>query len=175
LSPPCVGKPAAVIQRRDEIERKLSEHAEAVYEARESELGSEQMRLLERLLLLRAIDTHWVTHLTTMENLRTGIGLQAYGQRDPLVMYRTEGHKMFEELTQRMQYDVVHTLFHVTVTEQPANGGRRRSPSKATTPMEAVNPQGREAVPVGGGKVGRNAPCPCGSGKKYKRCHGANA
>ena len=160
---------------QDEIGKMLSEHADAVYEAREAEIGSEQMRILERLLLLRAIDTHWVTHLTTMENLRTGIGLQAYGQRDPLVMYRTEGHKMFQELTQGMQYDVVHTLFHVTVTQQPSNGGHRQAPAKAASPMEAVIPKGREAIPVGAGKVGRNAQCPCGSGKKYKRCHGANA
>ena len=136
------------------------------------------MRTLERLLLLRAIDTHWVQHLTTMENLRTGIGLQAYGQRDPLVAYRTEGHKMFEELTQRMQYDVVHTMFHVVLTEQPADGAARRpSPVKKAdpvSPMEAVNPKNRDKVAVGAAsKVGRNAQCPCGSGKKHKRCHGA--
>ena len=161
---------------QDEILRKLLEHAETVYEAREAEIGSEQMRLVERLLLLRAIDTHWVNHLTSMENLRTGIGLHAYGQRDPLVAYRTEGHKMFQDLTQRMQYDVVHSLFHVTITEKPSNGGRRQASANAAkaSPMAAVNPKGREAVPVGGGKVGRNTQCPCGSGKKYKRCHGAN-
>ena len=143
----------------------------------EAELGEEQMRTLERLLLLRAIDTHWVQHLTTMENLRTGIGLQAYGQRDPLVMYRTEGHKMFQELTHRMQYDVVHTLFHVSLTQQPANGGRKSAAAKASrpiSPMAAVIPKDRDAVAVGGGKIGRNSQCPCGSGKKYKRCHGAN-
>ena len=159
----------------DQIARILSEHADAVYEAREAEVGAEQMRIVERLLLLRAIDTHWVTHLTTMENLRTGIGLQAYGQRDPLVMYRTEGHKLFQELTQRMQYDVVHTLFHVTITHQAANGARRAAAAKAASPMDAVNPKGAEAPPAGAAKVGRNAPCPCGSGKKYKRCHGASA
>ncbi len=160
-----------------EVNDILLEHAQTIYDNREAELGAEQMRTLERLLLLRAIDTHWVQHLTTMENLRTGIGLQAYGQRDPLVMYRTEGHKMFEELTQRMQYDVVHTLFHVVLTEQPADtGGRRPSPVKKAdpvSPMEAVNPKNRDKVAVGSSKVGRNAQCPCGSGKKYKRCHGA--
>ena len=159
---------------QDEIQRKLLDHAETVYEAREAEIGSEQMRTVERLLLLRAIDTHWVNHLTAMENLRTGIGLHAYGQRDPLVAYRTQGHQMFQELTNRMQSDVVHTLFHVNITQQPSNGGRRSAPANAS-PMEAMNPKGREAVPVGAGKIGRNAQCPCGSGKKYKRCHGANA
>ena len=159
---------------RPQISEILSEFAETSYQAREQELGSEQMRLLERLVLLRAIDIHWVSHLTSMENLRTGIGLQAYGQRDPLVMYRAEGHKMFQELLSRMQYDVVHSMFHVTITQDPANGRRRRSGGAAAgaTPMQAVNPQGRENA--GAAKVGRNAPCPCGSGKKYKRCHGSN-
>ena len=161
---------------QDEIRRKLLDYAETVYDARETEIGAEQMRTVERVLLLRAIDTHWVNHLTAMENLRTGIGLHAYGQRDPLVAYRTEGHKMFQDLTNRMQTDVVHTLFHVTVTQQPTNGGRRQTRAKGTavSPMAAVNPQGREAVPAGAGNIGRNAQCPCGSGKKYKRCHGAN-
>ncbi|MCH8745904.1 MAG: SEC-C domain-containing protein, partial [Chloroflexi bacterium] len=160
---------------KDEIQRILSEYVETIYAARESEIGSEEMRTLERLLLLRAIDTHWVTHLTTMENLRTGIGLHAIGQRDPLVMYRSEGHKTFQELLARMQDDVVHTLFHVTLTRQPVGGQRQRNaqPAKAS-PMQAVIDQGRNAGATGGAKVGRNAPCPCNSGKKYKRCCGVN-
>ena len=158
---------------RPRIAEILSEYAETAYQAREEELGSEQMRLLERLLLLRAIDTHWVNHLTSMENLRTGIGLQAYGQRDPLVAYRSEGHKMFQELLSRMQYDVVHSMFHVSIAQDGANGrGRRNGRAANASPMQAVTPQGREKV--GAAKVGRNAACPCGSGKKYKRCHGAN-
>ena len=152
----------------------LSEYVETAYEAREQEIGSEQMRLLERLVMLRAIDTHWVSHLTSMENLRTGIGLQAYGQRDPLVAYRSEGHKMFQDLLARMQFDVVHSMFHVTINQEPATSGRRRNRGAAVnaTPMQAVNAQGRDKVATA--KVGRNTPCPCGSGKKYKRCHGAN-
>ena len=159
---------------RDQIGEILSEYAETAYEAREKEVGSEQMRLLERLVMLRAIDTHWVSHLTSMENLRTGIGLQAYGQRDPLVMYRSEGHKMFQDLLARMQYDVVHSMFHVSLTQAPGNGTGRGNGRGATnaSPMQAVNSQGRERVAAA--KVGRNAPCPCGNGKKYKRCHGAN-
>ncbi len=183
----------------EEVEARLSDYAAAVYEAREQELGSEITRALERLLLLRAIDTHWVQHLTAMENLRTGIGLHAYGQRDPLVMYRSEGHKMFQELLSRMQSEVAHTLFHVTVTRQPAApapppagegapaataqggpDGRRRAVQPRdvgvqASPMQAVMGRGRTAVAAGGAaKVGRNAACPCGSGKKYKRCCGAN-
>ena len=161
--------------KQEEISQKLWDYAETVYEARESDLGSEQMRTLERLLLLRAIDLHWVNHLTAMENLRTGIGLHAYGQRDPLVMYRTEGHKAFQELLRRMQVDVVHSLFHVTVAQQPANGTARRraADSAKASPMQTVIGNGRQAA-TGGAKIGRNAPCPCNSGKKYKRCCGAN-
>ncbi|MCH8802215.1 MAG: preprotein translocase subunit SecA [Chloroflexi bacterium] len=160
---------------QDEVRRALSDHADRTYALREEELGADQMRTLERLLLLRAIDNHWVSHLTSMENLRTGIGLQAYGQRDPLVAYRSEGRKMFLELLQRMQYDVVHTLFHVAVNQQPSPGaGRRARGSENASPMQATNNQPRDKVPVGAGKIGRNAQCPCGSGKKYKRCHGAN-
>jgi preprotein translocase subunit SecA len=161
---------------REEIQQILSQYADTIYQSREEELDSEQMRTLERLLLLRAIDVHWVNHLTAMENLRTGIGLHAIGQRDPLVMYRTEGHKTFQELLQRMQYDVVHTLFHVTVTRRSVNGAQKREEDMVkASPMQAVTGQRRQAAAVGGAKVGRNAPCPCGSGKKYKRCCGANA
>ena len=164
---------------QDQIAEILSDYAETVYNQREEHIGFDQMRVVERLLLLRAIDTHWVQHLTAMENLRTGIGLQAYGQRDPLVMYRTEGHKMFQDLTARIQHDVIHTVFHVTVNQQSTDPrSRSRTPTAVTqvSPMKAVNDLNRSAVPVvGGGKVGRNAQCPCGSGKKYKRCHGAAA
>ena len=160
---------------QDQIQQILHGHADAALDIREGEVGSEQMGTLERLLLLRAIDTHWVNHLTGMENLRTGIGLHAYGQRDPLVMYRTEGHKMFQDLLSRMQYDVVHTLFHVTVTQRPAGEAGRAAAARATkaSPMAAVNSPRREAAGAGNAKIGRNSPCPCGSGKKYKRCCGA--
>ena len=149
----------------------LSDHADHIYNDREEDLGSNEMRILERLLLLRSIDVHWVNHLTSMENLRTGIGLHAYGQRDPLVVYRTEGHKTFQELLDRMQTDVVNSLFHVTTTDPAAPAGRRRADS---SPQQTPMTQFRGAQNIGstGNKIGRNAPCPCGSGKKYKRCCG---
>ena len=178
--PPELSHEDEVFQHsRERIDAILSVHAETAYHEREEAVGSEQMRLTERLLLLRAIDSHWVQHLTAMENLRTGIGLHAYGQRDPLVMYRSEGQKMFHDLQNRIQRDVVRTLFHVTVDPAQAaaiagNGtrGRRKSPD---SPMRAVNGSNRNAQPAGGAKVGRNASCPCGSGRKYKRCCGKAA
>ena len=165
---------------REQIEAILSEHAETAYGAREEEVGAEQMRLTERLLLLRTIDVHWVQHLTAMENLRTGIGLHAYGQRDPLVMYRAEGQKMFHELQNRIQHDVARTIFHVALAQgqtaaMPGNAGRGRRNSAGDSPMRAVNGSNRNAQPSGSAKVGRNAPCPCGSGRKYKRCCGKAA
>ena len=164
----------------DQIGGILSAHAAAAYAEREEAIGSEQMRLIERFLLLRAIDSHWVQHLTAMENLRTGIGLHAYGQRDPLVMYRSEGQKMFVDLQHRIQRDVVRTLFHVAADPSQAaaelgSSRNRRRGAGSGSPMQAVAGANRNARPSGGAKVGRNAPCPCGSGRKYKRCCGKAA
>ena len=126
--------------------------------------------------MLRSIDTNWVQHLTSMENLRQGIGLQAVGQRDPLVMYRKEGHEMFQGLQQRIQDDVSHTIFRTgemplnmnsTHSKSSANRGRRQS-EMATAPRS----NGAKRT---GAKVGRNQQCPCGSGKKFKRCCGLAA
>ncbi len=165
---------------QDQITSILWEHAEKIYAEHEEAVGAEQMRLAERFLLLRAIDSHWLQHLTAMENLRTGIGLHAYGQRNPLVMYQSEGQKMFLDLQGRIQRDVVRTLFHVSVdTGQMAsqmNGGSgpRRNRSGGS-PMRAVSGSNSNARPGGSAKVGRNASCPCGSGRKYKRCCGKAA
>jgi preprotein translocase subunit SecA len=164
---------------RDQIMEILDDFAATVYNAREQDVGEEQARTIERLLLLRAIDTHWVQHLTAMENLRTGVGLQAYGQRDPLVVYRSEGNKMFGTLQVAIENEVIHTVFHATLNQTPAPGTGHRQSAAATpkeSPMKAVNDASRVSSPVAtGGKVSRSASCPCGSGKKYKRCHGATA
>ena len=151
----------------DAVESSLLEHAEQTYDEMEAALTAEVMRDLERHLLLRSIDTNWVQHLTTMENLRQGIGLHAYGQRDPLVMYRKEGMDQFQLLEQKIQSDVAHSIFRVQVTmgQSFANGSRSRRQRPAPQPIRATAPSAG-----GGRKVGRNQPCPCGSGKKYKRC-----
>ena len=162
-----------VLLSRDEILEELTKHAEEMYEAREVQLEPENMRTLERLLMLRTVDVAWVQHLTTMDDLRQGIGLHAYGQRDPLVMYKTEGSRLFQGLLDRIQHDVVHSIFQVSLG--PAAGSRRADSRPKASPMAAASGRQREAVAVGGrNKIGRNEPCPCGSGKKYKRCHGAN-
>ena len=135
-----------------QITEKLTDYANELYNQREQELGPENMRIAERLVMLRVIDRLWMEHLTAMEHLRQGIGLQAVGQQEPLVAYKREGHAYFEALLASIQHEVAHSIYHVSVTKE--------APQKK-----------REAVPVGK-RVGRNDPCPCGSGKKYKHCCG---
>jgi preprotein translocase subunit SecA len=174
--PPNLSQGSMANMHPEEIEERLLEFADALYEEKESQTGTEEMRTIERLVMLRTIDSHWVQHLTSMENLRQGIGLQAFGQRDPLVMYKREGHEMFQGLLGRIQHDIVHTIFRVGLVTQP--GTRRvQSPQSKETVVSVVAGRQRQAQAsaVGGGKVGRNELCPCGSGKKYKRCHGAAA
>ena len=163
----------------DELEGLVLDHATEVYDRLESNLTADTMRSLERQLMLRVIDVHWVQHLTAMENVRQGIGLYAYGQRDPLVMYKSEGFRMFEELQTRIQGDIAHSVYHLGVAAAGANGkgGQRRVGGRdgGTVLSKASGRNARQAVPAGadGRKIGRNEPCYCGSGKKYKRCHGA--
>ena len=154
---------AAAVMHQEEVRERLLKYAGSMYDRLESESGAEQIRTLERLVMLRTIDSHWVQHLTGMENLRQGIGLHAFGQRDPLVMFKHEGHRMFQDLLDRIQHDIVHSIYRVGLVSQ-------------TVPRSAAiaQPQPQRA-PAGGAKVGRNNQCPCGSGKKYKRCHGMAA
>ena len=136
----------------EQITEKLTDYADELYDKREQELGPENMRIAERLVMLRVIDRLWMEHLTAMEHLRQGIGLRAVGQEQPLVVYKREGHAYFEALLASIQHDVAHTIYHV--------GLAKEAPQKK-----------KEAVPVGK-RAGRNDPCPCGSGKKYKHCCG---
>jgi preprotein translocase subunit SecA len=137
---------------RKEVEQKVLEHADSLYEEREQELGAQNMRVIERLVMLRAIDSRWRHHLTEMENMRHGIGFEAQAHRDPLVVYKRRGYEAFQELMAGVRDDIVHTIYRVgIVKEEKAREG--------------------EKVPVAQ-SVGRNDPCPCGSGKKYKKCCG---
>jgi preprotein translocase subunit SecA len=171
--------------RPSEMFDALSEHADILYEENEAKIGSVNMRTLERILMLRVIDSHWIEHLTSMQNLRQGIGLQAYGQRDPLVMYKKEAHVQFGDLLGRIQHDVVHTIFRVGATstnEFSRGGSSSRGPVTSTKfASNSLLDQAATKSPVNGaglspsgfGKVGRNDTCPCGSGKKFKKCHAA--
>ena len=147
----------------------LTEDAGVAYQEVEDRFGADTMRTVERHILLAVIDRLWVEHLTAMDDLREGVGLQAYGQRDPLVVYKTEGYRMFIRLQENIQHDLVHTIYRVqpVVAEQPVR--TRISEENVTTNRdEASNgPVKRQK------KIGPNDRCYCGSGKKYKFCHGA--
>ena len=187
--PPDFAHPDALYDYAyEEIQDALIQHSAALYDSIENSLPPGEMRQLERQVMLRVIDSNWVQHLTAMENLRQGIGLHAFGQRDPLVMYKKEGHEKFQDLQQRIRRDIVHAIYNIgdlvqqnarAIANQPS---QRAAPNGARTPngnsnpdtvMSNVLPNRREAVPAGARKVGRNDRCPCGSGKKYKRCCGA--
>ncbi len=147
---------------------KIVDRAVKLYEVKEKEFPSEEMvREAERVILLRVIDSKWMDHIDDMDQLRQGIGLAAYGQKDPLVEYRMRGFGMFDEMTANIQEDTVRILFHIKIEERI----ERKEVAKVTgTNMDDTavkEPKRRESA-----KVGRNDPCPCGSGKKYKHCCG---
>ncbi|HUZ90248.1 MAG TPA: preprotein translocase subunit SecA [Candidatus Acidoferrales bacterium] len=147
----------------------LFDAARAAYEAKRESLGDEELcRQVERFVLLRTVDQKWIDYLTTMEHFKEGVGLQAYGQRDPLVEYKNEAFQMFNELTDSIRADVVANIFRVQVTPQ-------EPPPEVHSVLDRAVGQ-RSLAAVGGGpdtsKIGRNDPCWCGSGRKYKRCHG---
>ncbi len=143
--------------------------ADAEYAAREAQFGDNVMRQLERTVTLSVIDNKWREHLAEMDYLRSGIGLRAMGQKDPLVEYQREGFNYFEELVDAVKHDSIRYMFHVDVVQ------KQEAPRAQVTTSSAKSIQQikKKQVVRTGEKVGRNAPCPCGSGKKYKRCHGA--
>ena len=157
-------------KNRDQLKHQLKEQAVKLYEAKEAEFAEpEQIRELERVVLLKVIDRKWMAHIDDMEQLRQGAGLQAYGQRDPLVEYKMNSYDMFDDMTASVKEDTVRLLYHARI-EQKAE---REEVAKVTGTNKddsvAKAPKRRDAA-----KIYPNDPCPCGSGKKYKQCHGRN-
>ena len=147
-----------------EIEEQLLELAERLYEEKERHLGAKDMRQLERLVMLRAVDSLWIRHLTGLDDLREGIGLRAYGQQDPLVAFKKEAHEMYADLLAAIQHAIVGDIYRVSLVREP----QPRPMREMRTSVEAE--RAPQPVRTAGAKVGRNDPCPCGSGKKYKHC-----
>jgi len=140
------------------------------YEDKEKELGSELMRELERVILLRVVDQKWMDHIDAMDQLRHGIGLRAYGQRDPVIEYKFEGFEMFEDMIRSIREDSIKLLLNAHVDRE-----QKVQREKVAEPINASHGDGPKKPAVRTSeKVGRNDPCPCGSGKKYKKCCGAN-
>jgi len=158
MPPPSELNPRALSEKSpEEIESMLVEYAEYLYEKKEEEIGPEAMRKLEGLVMLRTLDRLWMEHLTMMEHERQGIGLQAVGNINPLDAYKKVGFAFYQSMKASIQHDVAHTIYHVNIV-------------KRDTAAQGV--AGRGGAVGGDKKVGRNDPCPCGSGKKYKKCCG---
>ncbi len=151
--PPDLNEKTLSDMKGKQASEKLLEYASSLYEQKEKEIGENDMRLLERIVMLKVIDDNWKEHLTAMDHLRQSVGLQAVRQIDPLVFYKKEGGAYFDSLMANIKHGIAHTIFKVSLEKREAP----RQPQK---------------VPVPGHKTGRNDPCPCGSGKKYKHCCG---
>ena len=143
------------------------------YQHKEEELSPDLLRYLEKMILLQVIDHHWKDHLLGMDQLRDGIGLRGYGQKDPLLEYKREGYDMFSALMDRIKLDTLDKMFHV----QAVHGENPEPVPQAPQPLRfslnrGEGPAPQKTVHRQEQKIGRNDPCPCGSGKKYKKCHG---
>ncbi|SCM78428.1 preprotein translocase subunit, ATPase [uncultured Sporomusa sp.] len=159
---------------RDELKEELMRVADAAYSGREALFGAENMRELEKVVMLKTLDAKWMEHLDAMDMLRQGIGLRAYGQKDPLIEYKIEGYDMFQQMMEYIQEDIVRYMFRVNIISQAQPEDHLRG-AHAMRGGEEGEEQTQPLEPIVNKDVtGRNELCPCGSGKKYKRCCGAN-
>ena len=163
---------------RDELQDFLNQVAEESYTQREQLFGEDNMRELEKIIMLRVVDNRWMEHLDRMDMLREGIGLLAYGQRQPLVEYKIRGHEMFNQMIASIQNDIASLIFRVNIITREQQEAMERENQQRMAAAKANHGEDfQENVkqPVKNGeKIGRNDPCPCGSGKKYKNCCGKN-
>src|ERR1041385_1015459 len=169
-----------------EVTDAIWERLKVKYEGKEEQIGPEAMRTYERIIMLNIIDAQWKDHLLSLDHLKQGIGLVGYGQKDPLVEYKKQSFDLFQEMLDRIDTATIRSLFNLQVVSEqaPENLQQRRARRPAalrfTGPNQGAAPAGEEegkikTVVRDQPKVGRNEPCPCGSGKKYKKCHGINA
>ena len=160
------------LKNKEEIKTSLIETFKRAYDIREQEISSAAMRDLERIVMLRVIDSKWIEQLDNMDNLRDGIGLRGYGGRDPLIEYKIEGYKMFQDMMAAVREEIMSLILRVQIMR----GGEELLPKKKNISYGKEPPKaGKPAPQIRAVKVGRNDPCPCGSGKKYKKCCGRNA
>jgi preprotein translocase subunit SecA len=164
-----------------EFENLLLDDAERAYKQREAEFGADLLHAFERRVLLTVLDRHWREHLYEMDYLQEGIGLRAIGQRDPLVEYQREGFDMFQAMQDSIKREAVAYVFNASIQVVDEEAERREMPTAPPTQLSSAVTEAEERAAAAqaqrqtGKKVGRNQPCPCGSGKKYKLCHGAAA
>ena len=170
---------------RDDLVEELKTKAHEIYEAKETEFGADNLRELERVVMLKIVDQKWMDHIDNMDELKKGIGLRGYGQKDPVVQYRLEGTDMFDDMIEDIKIDVVKILLNIRKKEGPIERTETSKVTGAGLENTAINlvdgniseKEGgmNKTIVNNGPKIGRNDPCPCGSGKKYKNCHGKNA
>jgi preprotein translocase subunit SecA len=170
-----------------EVINSIWERLKVKYEHKEQQIGAEAMRTYERIIMLNIIDAQWKDHLLSLDHLKQGIGLVGYGQKDPLVEYKKQSFDLFQEMLDRIDTSTIRSLFNLQVVSEQApdalqqrRAARRPASLRFTGPNQGAAPAGEEdgkvkTVVRDQPKVGRNEPCPCGSGKKYKKCHGINA
>jgi preprotein translocase subunit SecA len=156
----------------DALRESLLSEMKGAYQAKEAEIGSEVMRYLEKVIMLQVIDTQWKDHLLGMDHLKEGIGLRGYGQKDPLVEYKKEAFDVFADMTSRLSTEIVSRLFKIQVQKQEAV---IKEPARQMKLNYNRGADSSANTARHGRKIGRNDPCPCGSGKKYKKCCGINA
>ena len=170
-------------ETKEAVVDRLMQYAETAYQAKEAELTEPMMRQVEQFVVLKTIDSKWISYLTMMEQFKEGIGLRAFGQKDPLVEYKNEAFAAFQELLNDIQFDIASNMYRVQLrteppvpTPPPVMATNRARASGVAAPVGAASggsPNGGGSpAPVPAGKLGRNDPCWCGSGKKYKKCHG---
>jgi len=165
----------------EKIAEQLKKLALEIYSKKEEEITSEQMRELERVVMLKVVDEKWMNHIDSMDELKNGIGLRAYGQKDPVVQYRLEGFDMFDEMINDIKFDVTKILMHIRQQGEVKRQETVKITGEALEAIHSVDGGSKIGTDVDrtvrneGPKVGRNDPCPCGSGKKYKNCCGKNA
>ena len=164
----------------EKIAEHLKEEALNIYKQKEEEITSDQMRELERVVMLKVVDEKWMNHIDSMDELKNGIGLRAYGQKDPVVQYRLEGFDMFDEMINDIKFDVTKILMHIRQQGEVKRQETVKITGEALEAIHSVDGGSKIGTDVDrtvrneGPKVGRNDPCPCGSGKKYKNCCGRN-
>ena len=158
----------------DGLAELIASEAKAVYAAREQSVGSEEFRHLERIVMLQTVDGLWKDHLLSMDHLKEGIGLRGYAQQNPLLVYKKEGFEMFQDMIHRIKEETIGILFRIQLAEpkEMEDFAKPQQQNLTFSGSGSGQPAKKKPVQRTSKKIGRNAPCPCGSGKKYKKCCG---
>jgi preprotein translocase subunit SecA len=157
---------------RDGLAEIIYDDAAAIYASREKAVGAEEFRRLERFVMLQTVDNLWKDHLLSMDHLKEGIGLRGYAQQNPLIVYKKEGYEMFQDMIQRIKEETLGILYRIQIAESQQLEDFRQPKQQQLAFSGGGEPERKKPTKRSSEKIGRNAPCPCGSGKKYKKCCG---